>query len=51
MTMASVLCPVCLESGREIPMIKGRPTTFYWYYRCPECGNLALVERRSPSEL
>lgn len=38
-------CPVCLENGREIPMIKGRPTTFYWHYRCPECGNLALVER------
>jgi hypothetical protein len=39
------LCPVCLEKDQQVPMLKGRPTTWYWYYRCPACGNLALVER------
>jgi len=39
------LCPVCLEKGEENPMLRGRPTGFYWQYRCPKCGNLALVER------
>jgi ssDNA-binding Zn-finger/Zn-ribbon topoisomerase 1 len=40
-----VLCPVCLEQGDQIPMTRGRATTFYWYYRCPACGNLGLIEK------
>lgn len=42
-----VYCPVCLEKGDKVPMVKGRPTTFYFYYKCPACGNMALVERES----
>jgi hypothetical protein len=39
------LCPVCLENGHEVPMIRGNATGYYWQYRCPRCGNLALIER------
>lgn len=41
----TVLCPVCLEKGEQVPMMKGRPTGYYWQYQCPRCGNLALIER------
>ncbi len=44
------LCPVCLEAGKEVPMIRGRPTGYYYFYRCPRCGNLALVEREKEQE-
>jgi hypothetical protein len=39
------LCPVCLEQGEEVAMVRGRPTGYYWLCRCPRCGNLRLVER------
>ena len=39
------LCPVCLEKGEQVAMVRGRPTGFYWYYRCPRCGNLGLIEK------
>jgi hypothetical protein len=36
---------VCLEDGKEIPMKKGRGAAFYFYHECPECGNLALIDK------
>jgi len=41
----TVLCPVCLEKGERVAMVRGRPTGYYWLCKCPRCGNLALVER------
>jgi len=41
----AVLCPVCIEQGERVAMARGRPTGFYYFYRCPRCGNMALVER------
>ena len=43
-------CPVCAEKGEQVTMIRGLPTGYYWSYRCPECGNLALVERGKEQE-
>lgn len=40
-----VLCPVCIEKGDEVPMVRGMATGFYWQFRCQVCGNLGLVER------
>jgi len=45
-----VLCPVCLEKGEEVAMIRGLPTGYYFQYRCPRCGNLGLVEREKEQE-
>jgi hypothetical protein len=39
------LCPVCKEKGEQVPMLRGRPTGFYYFYSCPRCGNLALREK------
>jgi hypothetical protein len=43
------LCPVCEEKGEQVPMLRGRPTGFYYFYSCPRCGNLALRERKQES--
>ena len=48
--MQTCFCPVCLERGEGVPMIKGMATGYYWQYRCPRCGNLALVERGEKNE-
>jgi len=39
------LCPVCLEQGERVAMVRGRATGFYWLCKCPRCGNLRLVEK------
>lgn len=41
----TVLCPVCLEQGEQVAMVRGRATGYYWLCKCPRCGNLRLVER------
>lgn len=38
-------CPVCLEKGEQVAMVRGRATGYYWLCKCPRCGNLRLVER------
>lgn len=45
MTLDDMLCPVCLEQGKRVEMVRGRPTGYYWLCRCPRCGNLRLVEK------
>jgi len=44
------LCPVCLEKGEQVAMVRGRATGFYWLCKCPRCGNLRLVERGEEQE-
>ena len=39
------LCPVCLEQGEQVAMVRGRETGYYWLCKCPVCGNLGLVEK------
>jgi hypothetical protein len=39
------LCPVCLEKGEQVAMVRGRATGYYWLCKCPVCGNLRLVEK------
>lgn len=45
----TVLCPVCLEKGEQVAMVRGRATGYYWLCKCPVCGNLRLVEREKES--
>ena len=43
------LCPVCIEKGERVAMVRGRATGYYWLCKCPRCGNLRLVEREKES--
>jgi len=45
MTKDDTLCPVCIEKGEQVAMVRGRPTGYYWLCKCPRCGNLGLVEK------